>query len=45
MEALVQEYKRDLRSYNSKMKIIDYIEPKLGDHTAKYDLRYYCPVE
>ena len=45
MEALVQEYKSDLRSYNSKMKIIDYIEPKLDDHTTKYDLRYYCPVE
>ena len=45
MEALVQEYKRELRSYNLKTKIIDYVEPKLDDHTAKCNLRYYCSVE
>ena len=45
MEALVQEYKRELRSRNLKTKIVDYIEPKLGDPTAKCDIRYYCSLE
>ena len=45
METLVQDYEKDFRSYTSKTKIIDYIEPKLDDPIAKCNLRYYCPMK
>ena len=45
MQKWVQDYNNDLKTYTSRMKIIDYIEPVLDGSIAKCDLRYCCPVE
>ena len=49
MKKWVQDYKNDLKSYNSMTKITDCIELVLANPTqpspAKYDPSYNCPVE
>ena len=52
MEAWVEKYKKDLKSYQLVATIEDYIEPELNTcadpppaKKAKYDRRYLCPVE
>ena len=49
MNKSVQDYMKDLKSYNSMTKITDCIEFVLANPTeplpAKYNPRYYCPVE
>ena len=52
MEAWVQKYRKDLKSYQLVARIEDYIEPELNTcagpppaKRVKYDRRYLCPVE
>ena len=45
MEKWVQDYKNELKTYTSRMKITDYTEPTFDGSIAKFDLRYCCPVE
>lgn len=52
MEAWVEKYKKDLKSYQLVATIEDYIVPELNTcadpppaKKAKYDRRYVCPVE
>ena len=52
IEAWVEKYKKDLKSYQLVATIEDYIEPEINTCTdpppakkAKYDRRYVCPVE
>ena len=52
MEAWVEKYKKDLKSYQLVATIEDYIAPELNTcadpppaKKAKYDRRYVCPVE
>lgn len=49
VEGLIDQYEKDLRSYNLVTVIEDYIELELDAYTdpppAKYDLRYLSPIE
>jgi len=52
MEAWIKNYKKDLKAYTIVASIEDYIESNLDtcsdqsrEDSAKYDPRYYCPVE
>ena len=51
MESWVQDYEKDLKAYTIVTELEAYIEPDLDTAAppptkrAKYDRRYYCPVE